>query len=297
MDIAQPISFESAYGAGSRRALCLGGRGIFFVAWQVGYLSALMEEGVDIRGADRIVGTSAGSIVAIVLARESLHRLRAELSILSRFPQAAAKVAPSGRMHPSQSRAWEVFEKTTSSEPTSMQRVGHAALAAQTVDPVTMQRNIELVAGIGDWPTDSVFITCNDTFSGDRCVVSHRSGTSPTHAMAASTALPGMFPPQQVLDRKCMDGGVGSTAVHLDLVAGAGTALVLSLRGFGDQPATARDARDLARLKQSGTRIFTAVPDSFRNSQMMDPNSIPTARDMGQRQGAADAPAIQELWG
>lgn len=296
MDIAQPISFEATYGSGSQRALCLGGGGIFFVAWQVGYLSALIEAGVDIRASDRVVGTSAGSIVATVLMRDGLLRLRSELEILGRFPEAAGKLAPGGHMHPSQSRAWQAFEGATSRDPELIQRVGHAALAAQTIDPETMLRNVEVVAGGGHWPADSVLITCNDTFSGDRCVVSHASGASVLHAMAASTALPGMFPPQQVLDRKCMDGGVGSTAVHLDLVAGAKVALVLSLRGFRDEPPTIQDSMDLAALRHSGTSVLTATPESFQDSQMMDPASIPVARDMGQRQGAADAASVKEMW-
>lgn len=297
MDIALPTSFDARYGQGANRAICLGGGGIFFVAWQVGYLTALMDSGIDVRDADRLVGTSAGSMVATVLARDGLRRLRAELDVMTRFPQVAAHLAPAGSMHPSQARAWSIFETTTSDDPEELRKVGHAVLAAQTVEPSTMHTSVELVAGTGDWPGEHVYITCIDAFTGDRCVIDHRAAVTPAAAMGASTALPGMFPPQQVQDRKCMDGGVGATALHLDLVAGASFALVLSLRGFDPTGSTKDDAADLQALQESGTHVVTAVPTSFTDKQMMDPASIPTARDMGTEQGRADAPVIAKLWG
>ncbi len=296
MTLACEISFDARYGQEASRGLCLGGGGIFFVAWQVGYLTALMDAGVAVRSADRVVGTSAGSLVATVLVRDGLRRLQVELDVLGHFPRLAKQESSSKHMHPSQERAWDIFERTTSSDHESIRTVGHAALAAQTAAPEDLRRTITRVAGNGDWPGEAVHITCMDTFTGERCVVQQESGASPTEAMAASTALPGMFPPQQVLDRKCMDGGVGATALHLDLLAGAKTALVLSLRGFTASGATQQDATDLIALKESGTRVITAVPESFSDDQMMDPSAIPTAWDMGSRQGAADAPAVLELW-
>ena len=58
-------------------------------------------------------------------------------------------------------------------------------------------------------------------------------------AVAASSAVPGLFTPQPILDRRCMDGGVSGTGTHLDLVAGARRAVVLHLTdGAGaDDPA------------------------------------------------------------
>src|SRR5262245_35837485 len=45
------------------RALVLGGGGVAGVAWELGILTGLYDQGVDVRGADIIVGTSAGSVV------------------------------------------------------------------------------------------------------------------------------------------------------------------------------------------------------------------------------------------
>ena len=46
-----------------RTALVLGGGGITGIAWEIGVLAGLAEAGVDLTGADLVVGTSAGSVV------------------------------------------------------------------------------------------------------------------------------------------------------------------------------------------------------------------------------------------
>ena len=60
------------------RGLVLGGGGITGIAWETGLLWGLAEAGLDLTGADRIVGTSAGSIVGAQitsdLGLEELYR-------------------------------------------------------------------------------------------------------------------------------------------------------------------------------------------------------------------------------
>ena len=46
------------------RAFVLGGGGVTGVAWEIGLLHGLAEHGVDLTGADLLVGPSAGSVVA-----------------------------------------------------------------------------------------------------------------------------------------------------------------------------------------------------------------------------------------
>ena len=49
------------------RALVLGGGGVAGIAWELGLLSGWAGEGVDVREADLVVGTSAGSVVGAQL--------------------------------------------------------------------------------------------------------------------------------------------------------------------------------------------------------------------------------------
>ena len=45
------------------RALVLGGGGITGIAWELGILKGLADLGIDLTAADRVIGTSAGSVV------------------------------------------------------------------------------------------------------------------------------------------------------------------------------------------------------------------------------------------
>jgi NTE family protein len=55
---------SSTSGHPASRALVLGGGGVAGIAWELGLLAGLADEGVDLTIADLIIGTSAGSAVA-----------------------------------------------------------------------------------------------------------------------------------------------------------------------------------------------------------------------------------------
>ena len=58
----------------TRTALVLGGGGITGIAWELGILHGLAEAGIDLTGADTVVGTSAGSVVGMSMTTESQSR-------------------------------------------------------------------------------------------------------------------------------------------------------------------------------------------------------------------------------
>src|SRR3990172_2590974 len=66
-------------GAMTQNALVLGGGGALGIAWEVGLLAGLLEEGIDTTESQLIVGTSAVSVVGTQIAiGESLLELLAE---------------------------------------------------------------------------------------------------------------------------------------------------------------------------------------------------------------------------
>jgi NTE family protein len=131
-DLAVPVSFAARYGAGHRRSLVLGGGGIVFVAWLSRYLGELARRGVAVQEADRIVGTSAGSILATVVAAGHLDRLQRLVGPLSRRSAVISRLAPAGDLNPSQQRALDLFETATDAAPATIRAIGAAALAAAT---------------------------------------------------------------------------------------------------------------------------------------------------------------------
>ncbi len=263
-DLTVRRSFEARYGEGVGRGLCLGGGGLFFVAWQAAYLQTLASLGVDFDSADRVVGTSAGSMVASALTSGRLKRLHTQVSLLARVPALVSALAPASDLSASQQRALELFLKATDGEPTTVQEIGFATLAASTPSPGAMRRNISIVLGRVPWNSESLQITCVDTYTGERCVVTHQSRTTIPRAVAASSAVPGVFPPQPIGDRRCMDGGVSGTGTHLDLLAGARRVVILALTDGRDMSegmmTTHPDAgqQELDDLEASGTRCCSA---------------------------------------
>ena len=233
-DGAVPRSFDEHYGDGLTRTVSFGGGGLFFVAWQLAYLSTAASAGIDVRGAERIVGTSAGSLVAAVVASGRLRLVQSEVAALARMPAVLAHLAPAGELHPSQQRALALFQVAVDAEPATVRAIGHAALAAVTPSPARMRHSASVVTGRGRLSSTSLAITAVDAFTGERCVLGAATGTTVAAAAAASGAVPGLFAPQPISDRRLMDGGVSGTGVHLDLVAGARRTLVLSLSDDSD---------------------------------------------------------------
>jgi NTE family protein len=241
------------------------------------------------------VGTSAGSVVAATVAHDRLNVLYRESALMSRAPGVMARLFPSSVDTLSQRRALDLYVQAADSTPDTVRTIGHAALAAVTPGTDTMPRDLGLVLG-ERWASDALWMTCVDTFTGDRCVMTRSTSLSVALGAAASSAVPGMFAPQVVAGRKCMDGGVGGTAVHLDLLAGAEKALVLSLYRDSELPhgmmtlAPGDLEHELAALQATGTEVFFRIPEHHPMDAegLMDPRAVPDAMAMGVRQANED---------
>jgi len=300
--LAVPIDFEARYGAGCERALVLGGGGLWFVAWQVAYLHALTEGGVPVATADRVIGTSAGSLVASLVSAGHLRRIATEVEFLARVPRLVGALAGEGDLHESQARAVGLFGAAADAEPATVAAIGHAALAAQAPPPERTRRSMRAVLAMRRWPA-ALHTTAVDAYTGERLVVDHAAGLSVARAAAASSAVPGIFSPQPLHDRRAMDGGVSGSGIHADLAAGSGVALVVSLSAnapddqqAGMTQAPGGQAREIAALEATGTRVLLRGPRSFDLEALMDPAQVAAALADGAEQGAADVDAIAAAW-
>jgi len=299
--LARPVAFGACSGDGIYLGLSLGGGGIFFVAWQATYLQQLAKRGVDLKGAGRVVGTSAGSLVASILEGGHIGRFERELAFLAKVPALISRLAPASSFKPSQQRALDAFVAAQSADPDLIRAIGHDALVAATPSANTMARNVSLMLLSRKWPSDSLHITCVDTLTGERCVVTRDSGVGIDRAVAASSAVPGIFSPQPIGDRRCMDGGVSGSGTHLDLLAGCDRAVVLSLSDPTPKPVGAMTqspggfAAEVDALKASGTKVFLRSPESMDLMKLMDPKAVPDAVAMAKRQAAADVDALREF--
>lgn len=300
--LAKPISFDAKYGAGKEHTIVLGGGGVYFVAWQVSYLNGLIKRGVDLERAEIIVGTSAGSLVASILAGGGLKRFGKQVDWIGKVPALVSLLAPAAHFSESQVRALEMFRSADNARPETVRAIGHAALAAHTPSAAEMRRSSGFAIAARGWPSPALNITTVDTYTGERLVVTSESHVSAIRASAASSAVPGIFSPQRLHDRMCMDGGVSGSGTHCDLVSGAGRALVISLGAVLKADVATmtisptNTADELAGLAANGTKTFVRGPKEVDLSRLMDPKAVPDAIALGEAQAAEDTEEVTSFW-
>jgi len=207
-------------------ALVLAGGGVAGIAWEIGVLHGL-EEAEPAAAAPVLdegtvlVGTSAGSVVAAQigggtsLAALFEAQLAPESAELSVEFDAAAFMATMAAALDGAASAQE-----------GRQRLGRLAREASTV-PFDKRRGIiEARLPRHGWPSRRVLITSVDTESGELRVFDGDSGVPLIDAVAASCAVPGVWPTVEINGRHYMDGGTRSLA-NADLAAGAERVLIL----------------------------------------------------------------------
>jgi NTE family protein len=239
-------------GRSARVALVLGAGGVVGHAFHVGVLNALAEElGWDPRGADLIVGTSAGSVVGASLRAglspaDSRRRLAGEpLSphgavLVGRAEEEMARLTEDGDGDDNGDVDVDEAEQTALAiiarrlRIASPERVRRALRAPWRVSPGSLASAL-LPAGrrptahlraphegmLGDrWPAATLWIVAVDLDVGPRVVFGRAGAPLVTvgQAVEASCAVPGYFAPVSIDGTRYVDGGMHSTT-NADLVA------------------------------------------------------------------------------
>jgi NTE family protein len=275
----------------SESALVLGGGGVTGVAWMVGLLAGLAEAGVDLRTADVIVGTSAGSVVgAQITTVESLEKLY-ERQLLGFGSEVSSKLGLGSLFR------FAVVAVTSRNEQKALARIGALALAAPTM-PAAERRSI--IAGrlpVHEWPDRRLLITAILADTGEFVVLDRDSGASLVDAVAASCAVPCVWPPAIVDGRPYIDGGMRSPA-NVDVAKDCERVVVLA-------PTTQALRRNMTPAAQvaalSGSaRMLLITPDEAAR-QAIGPNVLDPARRApsaraGRSQAAMVAEQVARVW-
>ncbi|GHG05836.1 MULTISPECIES: patatin-like phospholipase family protein [Amycolatopsis] len=270
------------------QALVLGGGGVAGIAWTTGLLLGLAEHGQDLTGADLLVGTSAGSVVA---AQVTSGLPLAELYARQVDPALQAPEIPA-----------EIdFEKfaadfggaiTGATDPAEVRRaVGKLALAAQTVPEADRRAVIEARLPVHEWPAQRLVIVGVDAETGEPRRFDSASGVSLVDAVAASCAVPGVWPAVTIDGRRYVDGGVRS-AENADYAAGHRRVTVVSPLG-PDAPLPMEKPllEVLDDLRAAGAEVTLITPDEASQAAVgenpLDPATRTPAAEAGRAQGAA----------
>ncbi len=204
-------------------------------------------------GADLIVGTSAGAAVAaqlgsglpldVLFARQSEPALQArELVAELDLQKVAAEFG-------------ELMSGVTSAQD-AQRRIGAYALAAETVPEADRRAVISGRLPSPDWPARRMLLVAVDAETGGTRVFDRESGVSLVDAVAASCAVPGVWPPVTIGGHRYIDGGVRS-GENLVLAAGCGRIVVISplatIRRLSPMPLR-RVVAELVRTASGGHR-------------------------------------------
>jgi NTE family protein len=268
-------------------ALVLGGGGVAGIAWITGLLTGLADAGQDVTGAEVLVGTSAGSTVAAQLGSglslEELYARQTEPELQSAEIMADVDLANFG------ARIADVL-RDAATVPDMRRAVGRYALDAETVSEAERRRVIESRLPSLDWPTArAVRIVVVDAETGQPRLLDSASGVSLVDAVAASCAVPGVWPPATIDGRRYVDGGVRSTA-NADYAAGATRVLVIVPMGATELfPSEKPLERAVQELRAAGAEVAVVEPDEASvaaiGTNPLDPSTRRPAAEAGRAQG------------
>ena len=274
-------------------ALVLGGGGVAEIAWITGVLAGLAEAGHDVTAVEQVIGTSAGATVAAQLGGglglDELFARQVEPALQSREPvveldmkKFAADIQP--------------YMARVTSPDDLFRAFGRFALDAQTVPEAERRAVIEGRLPSAAWPATPTKLIALDCDSGTMAAFDATSGVSLVDAVAASCAVPGVWPPVTIGGRRYMDGGVRSTD-NADLAAGAERITVISPRGMDSATPTLLPLREaMAALSAGGASVTVVSPDAASvaaiGTNPLDPATRVPAAAAGRAQGRAACPSL-----
>ncbi len=278
-----------------RSALVLGGGGITGIAWEVGVLAGLADADVDLSTADLVVGTSAGSVVGAQLTCGADLSAMYERQLQPPGPQETVHSMTRANL----ARYALAMLRSRGREVDFRRRVGAIALAAERagVTPSEQERLDVIGARLvsPEWPERPLVITAVDAETGEFRPLDRDSGVPLLQAVAASCAVPGVYPPVTIDGSRYVDGGMRSAA-NADLAQGYDRLVVLAPipRGFG--PMASVDAQVTGMV----SRVAVVSPDKDSRTaigrNVLDPAARAPSATAGRAQAARVAEQIAEVW-
>jgi NTE family protein len=274
----------------TRTALVLGGGGVTGIAWELGILKGLADAGLDLTTADLVVGTSAGSVVGAQITTGRTVDELFETQLGSADKEIGAKLSRLTmlRMLPPLLMPGSGNKKRA--------RIGAMSMKAHAPGG---EKRIEVIRsriGVERWGDRDLKVTAVEAESGKFVVFDKDSGVDIVHAVAASCAVPLVWPAVTIDGKHYVDGGVRSTA-NVDLAKGADTVVVIAPLPQAFSKATSIRAQ-LERTGATRTAVITpdeqALVDIGKN--VLDPAKRADAARSGLRQGAAEVEKIRSAW-
>ena len=273
------------------RGLVLGGGGLTGIAWETGLLHGLAETGLDLPGtADHILGTSAGATVGGQLASglplPELHLRQTDPARQNH------EIVPPLETVGQILETWGALTAEITDPVELRRRVGRLALDADTVPAAERRAVIVGRLPAHDWPARPLTLVAVDADSGEPRTFDRHSGVPLIDAVAASCAIPGIWPTVEIDGHRYMDGGIRSNT-NADLMTGQQAVLIIA-------PMTDHHlAGELETLRATGA-VLALTPDEDALAAFglnpLDPAVRAPAAEAGRAQAHRIADQVRELW-
>lgn len=285
-------------------SLVLGGGGVIGVAWETGIATGLLEGGFDPRTADAIVGTSAGAMVGAQLAS---GRMPDAPSAPTSGAAAARPLIDRTTLDiPALGKVFTMWGAMQTSTLEEVSAIGQIARVLNRAGEPGWVETISAMISVTQWPDARLLVAVVDTETGARRIFDKQSTTPLGRAVAASSAVPGLFPSIEIEGRLYMDGQVhSSTNADALLAHTSGTAKralvamptnALTSAGIGGHAERMLEV-EVAALRAAGWEVLVRTPgeqDAKRlGSNLMDAAKAPEAYAVGLETGRAWASELR----
>jgi NTE family protein len=277
-----------------RSGLVLGGGGVTGIAWELGVLAGLAEASVDLLSADLIVGTSAGSVVGSQITSGTPIEALYQRQLESPSNELPARVGPRELLG-----YLAAFVRSRGDLAKFGRQVGAMSLKAAGAGRVrSVEERLAVITSrlpSTEWPERDLRVTVVDAHSGEYRVISRLDGVPLAFAVAASCAVPGVYPPIPIGDRTYIDGGFRSPT-NADVAEGCTKIVVLAPLPRGVGPIKG-PRQQTARL---GVSSVVVAPDSASRAaignNILDPAARRGAAQAGRAQAAAVTEQVRAVW-
>ena len=276
----------------------LAGGGLAGIAWETGVLRGIADESPETAKAlldlEVLVGTSAGSTVAAQLS----SGLSLDVLFDRQINASSAELNPNVGVE----EITELFLTAISTPNTTtaekLQKIGAVALSKATVSEAVRRDVIAQRLPSHEWPDRVLRISAIDTATGELIAFDSDSDVGLVDAVAASCAVPGVWPPVTIDGRRYMDGGVGSS-VNMALADDCAVAVVLVPSGrSAPSPFDSGAAEEVEAFGGSAFGVF-ADDESIAafGPNPLDPACRKPSALAGRAQGRRVAPAVADFFG
>ena len=278
------------------RGLVLAGGGLAGIAWETGLLLGIADEFPDaadtVLRSDVLVDTSAGSAVSA--------QISSGVGLQELFDRQIAGTVREIDPGVGIDEITELFVTAMmtpgAGKEQKLQRIGAVAAAADTVAESVRRQVIADRLPSHDWPDRVLRLTGIDIETGELAVFDRNSGVPLVDAVAASCAVPGVWPPVTIAGRRYMDGGVASM-VNMAVASDCDAVLVLVPSGENSPSPFGDGAAAKVKAFPAPTLAVFADDDALAafGPNPLDPQCRTPSALAGRAQGRRCAAAVAEF--